>query len=114
MIDIQGRLFGLFWKECKTRIVVDAFPIGLCSILTQLQDGIWRVVAYLSRSLSDVERRYSQTDKKALAIVWACEQFNLYVFGKTFELATDHRPLQFIYLKVENRQLALSDGCYDY
>ena len=42
-------------KECKTRIVVDAFLIELCSILTQLQDGTWREVAYLSRSLSDVE-----------------------------------------------------------
>ena len=60
-----------------------------------------RANAYASRSLSDVERRYSQTEKEALAIVWACKRFNLYeyVFGNTFELETDHRPLQFIYSK---------------
>ena len=43
--------------------------------------------------------RFSQTEKKTLAIVWACEQFNLYVFGNKFKLETDHKPLQFIYSK---------------
>ena len=28
-----------------------------------------------ARSLTDVERRYSQTEKEALALVWACDQF---------------------------------------
>ena len=42
----------------------------------------------LCRSLSDVERRYSQTEKKALALVWACERFNLYLNG-----LPDHQAL---------------------
>ena len=29
--------------------------------------------------------------------MWACERFNLYVFGCEFELEMDHRPLQHIY-----------------
>ena len=41
----KAETLAYFCKECKTRIVVDTSPIGLCSILTQLQDGIWRVVA---------------------------------------------------------------------
>ena len=86
-----------FKADCKTRIVTDASPVGLGAVLTQLQDGFWRVISYASRSLTDVESRYSQTEKEALAIVWACERFNLYVFGKEFELETDHRPLQYIY-----------------
>ena len=47
--------------------------------------------------LSDVERRYSQTEKEALALVWACERFNMYVFGREFELEKDHTPLEYIY-----------------
>ena len=47
--------------------------------------------------MSDVERRYSQTENEALAIVWAIEQFNLYLFGMQYELESDHKPLQCIY-----------------
>ena len=55
------------------------------------------MISYASRNLSDVERRYSQTEKEALALVWACERFNLYVFGRKFELETDHKVLEFIF-----------------
>ena len=52
----------------------------------------------LCRSLSDVERRYSQTEKKALALVWACERFNLYLNGlPEFHLVTDHQALKTIF-----------------
>ncbi|CAH1255636.1 RTL1 [Branchiostoma lanceolatum] len=81
----------------KTRIVADASPVGLGAVLLQLQDEAWRVIAYASRQLSEVERRYSQTEKEALALVWACERFHLYTFGREFELETDHRPLEHIY-----------------
>ena len=90
-------VLAYFKNDCKIRIVTDASPVGLGAVLTQLQDGSWRVISYASRSLTNVESRYSQTEKEALAIVWACERFNLYVFGKEFELETDHRPLQYIY-----------------
>ena len=71
-----------FQNECKTRIVADAGPTGIGAVLTQLQDGMWRVVSFASRGLTDVERRYSQTEKEGLALVWACETFNLYVEGR--------------------------------
>lgn len=29
--------------------------------------------------------------------MWACERFNLYVYGRDFELETDHKPLECIY-----------------
>lgn len=86
-----------FRIDCQTRIVADASPVGLGAVLTQCQDNEWRVISYASRSLTEVERRYSQTEKEALALVWACERFNIYIFGRQFELETDHKPLECIY-----------------
>ncbi len=86
-----------FKADCQTQIVVDASPVGVAAVLTQIQGGEWCVVSYASQSLSDVEHRYSQTEKEALALVWACERFNFYVFGRRFELETDHKLPEHIF-----------------
>ena len=51
----------------ETEIIVDASPVGLSGIM--LQEG--KVVRYASKSLTETEKRYSQTEKENLAIVWA-------------------------------------------
>jgi hypothetical protein len=52
----------------------------------------------MSRSLLEVvERRYSQTEREALAIVWAMERFiHLYLHGAKFTLYTDCKPIEMI------------------
>ncbi|KAK3737959.1 hypothetical protein QZH41_001659, partial [Actinostola sp. cb2023] len=86
-----------FNQSADTQLKVDASPVGLGAILLQENNGTVRPVAYASRTLTDVERRYSQTEKEALAVVWACERFHLYLYGKEFMLYTDHKPLEVIY-----------------
>ena len=81
----------------ETKLITDASPVGLGAVLTQVQGGCERVVAYASRSLTDVERRYSQTEKEALGLVWGCERFHVYLYGVEFTLLTDHKPLEVIY-----------------
>ena len=72
--------------------------MGLGAILVQEQNGVKRAVCFASRSLSDVERRYSQTEKEALAVVWGCERFHLYLYGlEEFTLVTDCKALEAIY-----------------
>ena len=70
----SAETLGYFDKDAKT----DASPVGLGAILIQEQQGRKRVISYASKSLSAVERRYSQTEKEALAVVWACERFHVY------------------------------------
>jgi hypothetical protein len=81
-----------------TQLTVDASPVGLGAVLTQSSaSGDIYPVSYASRSLSDVERRYSQTEKEALAVVWGCEKFHLFLYGIEFEIRTDHKALEVIY-----------------
>ena len=63
-------VMSYFDTKATTEIIVDASPVGLAAILTQKDNhNAPKVIAYASRSLSDVERRYSQTEKEGLAKV---------------------------------------------
>ena len=67
-------------------MIADASPVGLGAELVQEKNGVGRAVCYASMNLSSVESRFSQTEKEALAPVWACERFNLYLHGlQTFD-----------------------------
>ena len=97
-IELQSRLvsaesLGYFDKDARTRIIADVSPVGLGAVLIQEQQGRKRVTSGASKSLSEVEQRYSQTAKEALAVVWTCERFHVYQYGIEFELYTDHKPL---------------------
>ncbi|CAB4009281.1 Transposon Tf2-6 poly, partial [Paramuricea clavata] len=93
----QAETLSYFDRDAKTKIVCDASPVGLGAILLQEHKGEDRVICYASRGLTEVERRYSQTEKEALAVVWSCERFHVYLYGRQFELWTDHKPLECIY-----------------
>ena len=46
----------------EAEVIVDASPVGLGAMLTQKKKDGHRPVTYISRSLSSVEQRYSQTE----------------------------------------------------
>ena len=66
----------------------DSSKRGIDAIL--FQEGF---IAIGSRILSDAETRYSITEREALAIIWACQIFRMYLEGKTFIVVTDHKAL---------------------
>ena len=77
----------------------DASQSGLGAAL--LQNG--QPVAYTSRALTPTETRYAQIEKELLAIVFACEHFEAYIFGRdVVHVETDHQPLEMIVLKPLN------------
>ncbi|MEM7173501.1 MAG: RNase H-like domain-containing protein, partial [Pseudomonadota bacterium] len=47
--------------------------------------------------LSKTEQRYSQFDREALAIAWSVKKFHTCLYGRHFELLTDHQPLVSIF-----------------
>ena len=93
----EAGTLAYFNKNASTKVVADASPAGLGTMLMQNQNGAWVPICYASRSLTECERRYSQTEKETLALVWACKRYHAYIYGMRFDLVTDHKPLEVIY-----------------
>ncbi|KAF7687611.1 hypothetical protein HF521_014839, partial [Silurus meridionalis] len=96
---VNAPVMSYFHPDRETNVIVDASPVGLGGILAQRDkttDHTY-VVAYASRALTPVEQRYLQTEREALAIVWNCEDFHLYLYGAEFNMITDHKPLELIF-----------------
>ena len=85
-------VLALYSPNYETVVSADTSSYGLGALLTQRQpdSGLFRPVVYLSRSLTDTERRYSQIEKEALATTLDCERLSNYLIGLPF---TDHKPL---------------------
>ena len=85
-----------------------ASPVGLGAMLCQRKNEHFnpKIEAYASRALTDIERRYSQTEREVLAIVWSCEHFHLYLYGSDFKLFSDHKPLELIFNNLSSKPTA--------
>ena len=92
----ENATIAYYDPQKKSEIIVDASPVGLGAIF--FQNG--RVVSYASKALTDTESRYSQTEREALAVVWGCEHYDMYVRGSPhFTVITDHKALENIWQK---------------
>ena len=81
------------------RIEADSSDLATGAVLYQqsLDDEKWHLVAFLSKSLSAVERNYEIHDKEMLAIVLAMEEWRHFLEGAEhkFEVWTDHKNLEY-------------------
>ncbi len=63
-----------------------------------MQEG--QPVAFASRALTPAEKNYAQIGKECLSIVFACQRFHHYLYGRELVTAeTDHKPLISIFSK---------------
>lgn len=83
-------VLAIFDPNKSIIVQTDSSKDGLGSVL--LQEG--QPVAYASRSLTATEQRYAQIEKELLAIVFACERFHHFLYGREFVVHSDHKPLE--------------------
>ena len=93
------------------RVEADSSDFATGAVLSQQspEDDKWHPIAFLSKSLSPVERNYEIHDKEMLTIVRALEEWRHFLEGAEhqFEIWTDHKNLEyFMTAKKLNRRQA--------
>lgn len=77
-------------------LTTDASRDAIGGVLSQDYDGHDLPICYYSRTLNKAEVNYSVIERELLAIVDACKKFRHYLYGRPFEIRTDHRPLVYL------------------
>ncbi|XP_055916389.1 uncharacterized protein LOC129949142 [Eupeodes corollae] len=81
-------------KDKPLCLSTDASPVGVGAVLSHIYpDGTDRPIQFASQTLSISQRKWSQIDKEAYAIIYGLKKFYQFLFGRHFILFTDHKPL---------------------
>ena len=89
---ISTPVLKYFDPDKNTVVQCDASESGLGACI--MQDG--HPITYASRSLTQTECSYAQIEKELLAIVFAMERFENYVYSRHVTIESDHKPLEII------------------
>ena len=121
---LSSRVLVHFDDSLPLTLSCDASPYGIGAVLSHtMPNGDERPVSFASRTLAETEKKYAQLEKEALAIVYAVRKFHQYLYGRKFELRTDHKPLIYIFNESKSipamasgqvRRWALTLGAYQY
>ena len=89
---ISDTTLRYFDPSLPVTIQVDASQVGLGAAL--LQNG--KPVAFASKALTKTECWYVNIEREMPAAVFGAERFHTYVYGWSFMIESDHKPLESI------------------
>ena len=82
----------------KLRVEVNTLDYATGSVLSiEGEDGKWRLVTFLSKSLNEIKRNYEIYDKEMLVIIRELEAWRHLLEGAQFkfEIWMDHKNLKY-------------------
>ena len=81
---------------CKYILDTDASSIATGAVLSQIQNGEEKVIAYASNILSSAQQKYCTTRREILAVHRYILMFKHYLIGSEFKVRTDHRAITWL------------------
>jgi hypothetical protein len=89
----------LTYPDFKSQFILttDASKVAVAAVLSQVQDGVERPIAFASRQKNHAEQNYCASEAEMLAVIWATKQFCCYLCGKQFKVRTDHSALTYLH-----------------
>lgn len=82
----------------KIIVAADASSYGMGAVIMhEMPDGTTRPIMHASSSFNTAEKNYPQIQREALALKFAVTKFHKFIYGRKFELQTDHEPLLHIF-----------------
>ena len=90
----ESSLLNYYKPDQPVYLECDASLRGLGAALLQYDDNDQlQPIAYASKSLTPTEQRYACIERELLAIVFGIQRFHTYLYGRSFHVVTDHKPL---------------------
>ena len=87
----------LLKREEKFRVEIDTLEHVIGKVLSQEQEGKWKLIGLLSKTMQPVERNYEIYNKGLLVIVEALFKWRQYLLDamEPFEIWMDHENLKY-------------------
>ena len=80
---------------------VSDHPIG--AVLGQRKENKLHVIYYVSQTLNDAQLNYATTQKEMLAVIFAFDKFQFYLFSSKVVMYTDHAALKYLSNKKDSK-----------
>lgn len=84
-------------RDAEFTLDTDASNFAIGAVLSQVQDGKERVIAYASKTLNQAEQNYCVTRRELLAVVVFLKHFRHYLYGQRVTVRTDHGALRWLF-----------------
>ena len=85
------------------KLYTDACDYAVGAILVQVSDdGVEKVIQYVSHVLSPTQRRWATIEKKCYSVIFAIMRLRAYLYGANFVIYTDHKPLKSLFTNQMN------------
>ncbi|KFD64802.1 hypothetical protein M514_23014 [Trichuris suis] len=95
---VKATLLVHFREDLPVVLATDASQYGVGAVLLhRYPGGTERPIAHASKTLNAQQKSYSQVEKEPLAVIFGVRKFHRYLYGRHFELLTDHKPLVSIF-----------------
>ena len=82
-----------FQMFCDASVGTEEAPGGISAVLTQVVDGVTKVIGYYSRRLRASENKYNSFNAELASIVAALDHWRPLLVGSDLTIFTDHLPI---------------------